>query len=127
MEQEQTRPFDTISPKVQRPKVEQEQARPFDSICPNMHRAEMAKEPTRPLHDKGAKVALLRQKLALLMGPKHCPVYHSIKMQYPHALDEAWSPDMGGPARIVGTQTIPNGYKRLPSTWNLADTCIDSV
>ena len=109
MEQEQTRPFDTIRPKVQRLKVKQEQTHSSAFICPRMHRQEVAKVETRPLHDEGAKVALLRHKLALLMGPEHCPVYDSIKKQYPHALGEAWSRDMTGPKRTVGRQIISNG------------------
>lgn len=59
--------------------------------------------------DLDPKIALLRHKLALLMGPECCPLYDTIKAEHPQALEEAWSTDMSGKHKHVGTQCTPSG------------------
>ena len=52
------------------------------------------------------KVALLRYKLALLVGHEFCPIYDVARWLYPNALQEPWSTTMTGPPKYVGTLVI---------------------
>ena len=57
--------------------------------------------------DLDPKIALLRCKLALVMGREHCPAYDTIKAQHPYALEEPWLVDMSGPHKHVGKHNVP--------------------
>ena len=57
------------------------------------------------------KVALLRQKLALVAGKKHCLVYNTIREEHPNALQEPWSTNMTEHPKYVGTLFILRRWK----------------
>ena len=57
------------------------------------------------------KLILLQHKLALLVGPAECPMYNTISVIHPNALEEPWSSDMSGTEIYVGTQVLPNGHQ----------------
>lgn len=59
--------------------------------------------------DQNPEIALLRQKLALVIGRENCPVYDAINAPHPQALEEPWSEDMDRPHKHVGTENLPLG------------------
>ena len=57
------------------------------------------------------KVSLLRQKLALVAGKRHCPIYDNIREQHPNALQEPWATAMGTSFKFVGRVAIFRRFK----------------
>lgn len=56
------------------------------------------------------KVLLLQHKLALVMGPEHCPIYDTINAVHPNALEEPWLDDMSGPSyKFISKHIVPWG------------------